>query len=264
MKTPHLFLPVLVLVAAACGGGADVSGDATADDGGAPVGSWELVEGRGPGGDIPILAGHAITLRFDDDGIGGTAACNQYFGVATIDGDSITVTGVGQTEMGCMPQAVMDAERAYLDALVQVTTLERSGERLVLAGPDTELTYERLAPPPTADLIGTRWELDGLILGAGPDGAVSSVDGDGYLVLGEDGTLEGSTGCRRLTGRWIEEGDTIRMTALTADGDCTLELRDQDGQVVEVLERFRAEVDGQRLTLTSRDGSAGLAYRAAG
>lgn len=263
---PRLLLPlVLAVVVASCGGRVDVSGDENAGHGSdAPTGSWQLVEGRGPDGPIPIPDDHAITLTFEDQGgIGGTAACNHYFGEVAIDGDAITISGVGQTEMGCFPQEVMDAERSYLVALPEVTTYEQTGDRLVLNGPDAELVYERLAPPPTAELTGTRWELDSLIHGNGPDGAVSSVMSEGHLVLHEDGTLTGSTGCRELTGEWVESADTIQATSLAADGECAADLRAQDAQVVEILERFRAEVDGQRLTLTSPDGSSGLGYRVA-
>lgn len=261
---PRLLLPfVLVLAVAGCGGGLDVPGSGTEDPG--PTGSWQLVNGHGPEGPIPILEGHAITLTFEEQGaIGGTAACNHYFGDATIGGGSISISGVGASEMGCSPQQVMESERAYLQALPAVATYERTGDELVLTGPDTELVYERLAPPPTAELVGTRWELDSLIHGSGPDGAVSNAQGDGHLVLEDDGTLSGSTGCRDLWGEWSETGGTISMRSLSADGECPPELEAQDGQVVEVLERFRAEVEGQRLTLTSPDGGTGLGYRSAG
>lgn len=266
MRPRHLLLSAFALVVVACGGGVDPSGtsDETADGGSPPDGSWQLVEGHGPDGSVPVLPDHPITLTFEDDGgIGGTAACNHYFGDAAMDGDAITIEGVGATEMGCSPMQVMEAERLYLETLPQVTTFERTDDRLVLSGPDTELVFERLAPPQTAALVDTRWELDSLIHGAGPDGAVSNAMAGGYLVLHEDGVLVGSTGCRDLSGEWIESEGTIRMASLAADGECPPDLQAQDTQVVEVLERFRAEVDGQRLTLTKPDGSSGLGYRAA-
>jgi heat shock protein HslJ len=117
--------------------------------------------------------------------------------------------------------------------------------------------FELQAPVPAEDLVGTRWQLDTLIRGD----TASTVRGDpATLLLHADGTLEGSTGCRKLTGRYVLHGDQINATDFAADGECPGELFDQDNHIVAVLgDGFRALVDGQRLTLTS-DGGIGLGY----
>lgn len=140
----HLLLPALLLVIVACGGtqGPD---DGAGGDAGALTGSWQLVDGEGPQGPIPILDDHPITLTFEDEGrISGTAACNHYFGEVTLDGDTIAVGEIGATEMACMPQAVMEAERRYLDALAVVAAVERSEDELTWAGPGTRLVFAPL------------------------------------------------------------------------------------------------------------------------
>lgn len=102
------------------------------------VGAWELVEGTGPDGAIPLVEGHPITLIVEDDGeeVGGTAACNSYGATIERDGDRLAVTELFATEMACSPPAVMDAEQAYLAALAGVDAATIEGDRLTLTAAD--------------------------------------------------------------------------------------------------------------------------------
>jgi heat shock protein HslJ len=238
----------LLLATTACGGGAEVGAGAE--------GSWELVSGTHEGGRVAAPAGARITLVIDGDEVSGTAACNQYGGAATIDGDTFSIEELSHTEMGC--PALMDAEAAFLDALTAVDSIRVAGDRLVLGGDATELTFAPLPPVPTAELVDTAWRLDTLLSG---DTAASADDG-GSLRLTRDGAIEGSTGCRAFSGRYTLRGDEVVVTQLTADeGACTEALQWQDDHVVQVLgDGFRATVEGGRLTLES--GRLGLAFRA--
>ncbi len=105
------------------------------------------------------------------------------------------------------------------------------------------------------------WILETLIEGE----TASTVGGDSAtLLLTADGTLTASTGCRALTGTWLENGGVIVVPTLSADGECPSDLTRQDSLVVTVVaDEFRAEVEGDRLTLTSMGGD-GLVYRAEG
>lgn len=91
----------------------------------------------------------------------------------------------------------------------------------------------------------------------------SSVAGEpATLRLGEDGSFTASTGCRTLSGTWEAYGDEVRLPSMRAEGDCPADLWDQDGLVTGALgDGFRAEVDGDRLTVTD-EGAVGLVYRA--
>jgi heat shock protein HslJ len=223
-------------------------------------GTWELVSGRGPDGEVALIEDYRITLQIDRTTAGGTAACNHYGGDVTIDGGSFRMRGASMTEMACRPD-VMEAEAAYMAALGAAQTIAREGDTLVLAGDATELRFELVPPVPTADLIDTRWELESLISGGSGDSAVSSA-APAELLLDSDGTVSGSTGCRELDGEWIEDGDEILFTTFGADGTCPEELQDQDDHVVGVLgDGFTVEIDGDQLTVSS-SGGLGLVYRA--
>lgn len=201
--------------------------------GGSPEGPWVLTGGGGTGGEIPIVEGYRITLTIAAGRIDGTSACNSYSGEVAIDGSSFAVNGMGSTERGCAPN-VMASEGAYMEALMAATTIERAGDELVLTGPDTELSFEALAPVPTSDLVDTEWKLESLIEGPGPDGAVSSVSRV-TLILNGDGSFSGTTGCRDIEGQWVEQGDEILFATMSADGHCPRDLQAQDGHVLQVL-----------------------------
>ncbi|HEX6207240.1 MAG TPA: META domain-containing protein [Actinomycetota bacterium] len=220
-------------------------------------GSWQLKSGTLRGDPVPIVPDHRIMLTIEGREFGGRAACNLYGGTIRIEGDAVALTEIAQTEMGC-PPPIMASEKAYMAALPLVDTVRREGSILTLSGPETILRFVEL-PDVDDDLFGTLWVLDALIEGD----IVTSVGGERATLRLDSGRLEGTTGCRRLTGRYVERGDVIFATALSAHGRCPADLSDQDGYVVGVLgDGFTATVEGDRLTLTSM-GGIGLIYRAA-
>lgn len=217
-----------------------------------PVGDWLLVDG------IKLVDDFPITMSISDTTVGGRAACNSYGGTVVVDGSAISFDEFSWTEMGC-EQPVMEAERDFLEALLAVTEFASDDHRLTLSGPEGNLVFEPVAPTPTAALIDTTWTLDTLIEGE----AASSVAGEpATLLLAADGTFTASTGCRTLSGDWLDGGGVIIVPNMSAEGECSDDLWKQDSRVISVLEdEFRAEVQGDRLTLTSMGGD-GLVYRA--
>lgn len=250
MRT-FIALITLVLATTACGAGESIA-NPTAGPG--PDGDWVLVAG------INTVANYPITMSIRGAEVSGRAACNSYFASAVVNGPAFSIGEIGMTSMGCEP-AVQEAETAFITMLGLVESFDHAEGGLVLLSPQGDLVFDEVVPIPTADLVGTTWLLETLIEGE----AASSVAGDpATLLLGEEGLLTASTGCRSLTGRWIETGGVIVVPELSADGECPDELWKQDSLVVTVVgDEFRAAVDGDTLTLTSMGGD-GLIYRAAG
>jgi heat shock protein HslJ len=245
------FLLTAVLVLAACaggtGGGPDVAGE------------WELATGTADGAPLPQPAGARATLELSADEARGISFCNHYSSAYRLSGSSLTLDGLGGTDMGCEPD-VMAAESAYLAALGAVDSAVADGEDLLLTGDGVELRFTPVAPVPEDELLGTRWTLETVVDG---ETASSTVGGPATLELSADGSLSGSTGCRELTGRFAVEGDEVRLTELSAGPqDCPADVAAQDRHVVTVLgDGFRVSVDGDRLTVGEPDGR-GLVYRA--
>jgi heat shock protein HslJ len=101
-----------------------------------------------------------------------------------------------------------------------------------------------------------------MVEGRGPEATAASAE-PAELTMSRDGTFAGSTGCRRLTGEWSEDGDSILFHTMSADGRCPEDLRAQDSHVVGVLgDGFTASINGNRLTVYNVRGSLGLIYRA--
>jgi heat shock protein HslJ len=244
---------VVVLAVAGCGAAAGSPPDVT--------GKWELVEFSRDGTVVPEPAGGRATLTATGGDLGGTSFCNSYSGTYRLDGEELSVSGLGGTEMGCAPE-LMDAEAAYLAALADVERAATTDGYLVLSGGDAELRYRPMPEVPPSDLNGTAWVLETLLEG---DIASSTSGGRAVLQLGGDGRFTASTGCRELTGRWSLDGDVVRVTgAEPARATCDPEVEAQDEQVTALLSRdFQVAVSGDSLTVSGADG-LGLVYRDAG
>lgn len=249
-------------------------GDSARND---PEGSWVLVTSQ-PAIEVPDGVRVTLEVTDDDDAwqVGGTAACNSYGGRIVTEGDTWRSQGYDATELAC-DEPQMAAERAYLETLEAADTWRRpSADELVLSGEDTELRFEALPPAPTGQLTATSWVLDGLVTSTGDEASVSSPTSnadEATLRLDSDGTIEASTGCRTFAGEWTEISGEIVLTTFGVDDDspnvaadgtttCDDDSLQQEHHVLSVLgDGFRAEIDGQRLTLFSRDPLS-LTYRA--
>jgi heat shock protein HslJ len=247
---------LLVVACAAPSTTTTASGPAAVLD---PSGGWRLVEGTADGQPLVLRDDAPVTFNVVGSQVSGGSGCNQYFGEFGLDGGRVTLGPLGGTEMAC-EEPLMALEAAYLAGLATVDSARMDADQLVLTGPGTELRFERVEPPPAARLGSTQWTLDSLVSG---DAVSSTVGEPATLLLLEDGTFEGSTGCRMFTGQYMTVGDELEVDGLKAEGNCRGDAAEQDQHVLDVFEgRFRPTIEGQQLTLTG-DGGNRLVYRAA-
>jgi heat shock protein HslJ len=262
MRRSTITLLALAALLAACGAGGAAPSDPSdpGASGGDVIGDWVLTGGSIDGVDAPVLDDHRITMAITGSTIGGSAACNTYGGEITMQADGLHLDNLFQTEMACVDQAAMAAEATYMAALARVREIVRDGDELVARGDGVELRFSALAPPPTADLVDTKWVLDTVLLG---DVAAAPMGEPATLELSEDGTFTGSTGCRTFSGEWVEQGDQIEAPSWGMDQTtCPAELSDQDSHVVSVIgDGFIPTIEGDLLTLMD-PGGIGLVYRA--
>lgn len=254
-------LVVATLLLAGCG--AQQGGDAGGAGGGVPDGSYLSTSVTEAGADRPLVAGTSVRLTVEGDRIGFSAGCNIFSGTASWDGDRLTLTGLGGTEMGCQP--ALEAQDVWLRGLFAgPVTLAPGDGGLVLTAQATVVTFGPQGEP-RAPLAGTRWVLDSLGEAGGDDAAVSSVPAGvvAWLQI-SDGALSLDTGCNsgggsvRVTDGTLEVGDL----GITQIG-CAGPRADVERRMLAVLQgSVPYRLDGARLTLTGADGST-LGFRAA-
>ena len=98
---------------------------------------WQLeMIGSGDGIASSVVSGTAITLRFDDGSVSGSAGCNRYFGSYTVTGDGISIGDIGSTKISCGDPGVMEQEQMYLSTLKTVSSFGIDGDRLSLSSSD--------------------------------------------------------------------------------------------------------------------------------
>lgn len=266
-RSPKIaLLLVVALVIAACGA-ADSSlpdnveeGDGIEPGGLSLDGGWVLVAATVDGATMSLIDQYRVTMTIAGSEINGTAACNGYGGVVSIDNGEFVIGEVFSTMMACEPP-VMEIESAFHIGLSAVTDAARAGDTLLLTGPNVELQFELVPPVPTAQLFGTTWVLEAIISGETASSTHPAAE-PATLVFSGDDTFVGGTGCRQLSGQFVVSGDTVQITSFRADGDCGADVASQDGQVISALEGgFTVQIEGDRLTLTGSGGD-GLSYRA--
>ena len=84
-----------------------------------------------------------ITATFEDGQLSGSAGCNTYFAAYNVQGDKITISEWGITEMACLePEGVMQQELLFMEFLVDAQRYRFEVERLMIFNSDGEaLTF---------------------------------------------------------------------------------------------------------------------------
>ena len=246
-------LALLALAVAGCAGVAAVRDGA--DTAGSVVGRtfWSTaVTG------YTLLEGTRVELTFRDDGrLSAAAGCNSLGGSYRLDGDRLVIDAPRTTEMGC--DTARHAQDEWLYALLggeMAWTLD--GDLLTLAGDQVtiDLADEESLEVDVA-LVGTRWELAGFSDAGGPDAMAMSSSAPGYLVLAEDGAVEGHDGCVPFTATYTVDADVVHFAgARFGTGECTLLGSDDPNRVRAVIaaESTPYRADGSSLTLLDPEG----------
>jgi heat shock protein HslJ len=247
-----------LLTVAGCGGGFSAGGE----PGDVLDGTeWTLTEA----GALTIPEGAALTIRFDDGQVSGSAACNNFTGSYTVDGTSLTINSGGLTRKAC-PRPLLAAEAAYIAALGEVASFNMAGEQLTLLGPGgAELLVYRAVGP--SDLLG-EWEATSILI-RDRNAFTTLVEGTTITaVYAEDGTLSGSGGCNQYNASYQATGTAITITQPLATLMACLEpagVMEQEGAyLLELPLAASFSVVGDTLTLRDGDGIALVSYRRAG
>jgi heat shock protein HslJ len=97
--------------------------------------SWSLSEkDDGSGEMVAALPGAGVTAVFAADGrMSGSAGCNNYATLYTVDGDTLTISAAAKTRKECAePAGIMEQEQEFLTGLTNVAKFQINGDELQL------------------------------------------------------------------------------------------------------------------------------------
>ncbi|HEX9854122.1 MAG TPA: META domain-containing protein [Acidimicrobiia bacterium] len=202
------------------------------------------------------------SITFNGADMNGTTGCNSFFGTFSVDGDSISLSQLGQTEIGCEEPLTLQ-EQQIMAVLAAADRWSVEGGILTVGASDGTGALELgrgEGPPADAGLEGTRWVLDTLVDG---DTASTPVAGAEATLTIEGGEAGGESGCNSFGGRVTVDPPTITFDEITTtEMACDQAVMDQEAFVYDVLGRAtNFSIDGDLLTIDA--GGRALVYRAA-
>jgi copper homeostasis protein (lipoprotein) len=221
--------------------------------GGMEGSAWVLSSLRGQ----PVGAAPPITLRVAEASVIGSDGCNRYRAPVALDGNRFQVRteAMVSTNMACSPK-VMTRASAFTTALGQARTARVEGKRLTLLGEDGAAlaTFEAQSP----DLFGTTWEVTGV--NNGKQAVASVLQGSSLtLSFARDGTVSGSAGCNRYSGKFTADGEKVTLQPLASTRKMCPQppkLMEQETAFLRALQgAATARVEGDQLELRDAQGA---------
>jgi heat shock protein HslJ len=200
-----------------------------------------------------LVAGTRLRVSFTDGHVSAQAGCNTMGGTVAFDGDTLVVTEMGQTEMGCEPRLMQQDER-IATFLTSKPRWSLDGDSLVLTKASTRVTLvDRKVAEPDRPLRGTTWVVDDV----GDGDTVSHAGGPVATLQFDATTLRGSSGCNSVTAGIAVHGPTITVSAPTwTDRRCLQAAPYEDAMRAVLQGDVTFAIDGDALRLTGSGGTS--------
>jgi len=235
-------------------------GQATAGPGpGSPLWNRTFVSKALTGSNAPqLVAGTTIRLTFEQGQVQANAGCNALFGDLRIGTERLAVSGLGSTDMGCSAERL--AQDAWLSSFLAAgPSWDLAGDDLTLRTPQGELTLtdQRATSAAAArPLAGPRWTVESIVEGPTTSSAPAGVRA--YLVIGDAGTVTGSDGCNRFSGKARRDAARITFSGVASPKrPCAGAGRALQSVLATLLGgSATVQITGDRLTMTMPDGRA--------
>jgi heat shock protein HslJ len=200
------------------------------------------------------------TLLLDAGAATGSGGCNQFFASYTLEGDAISFSAIGRTEMAC-PQPQMGVEDAYLEDLGFVSAWEGDATSLRLL--DGAGTVVLAFSAGAAATVEGSWLVTGIADAQGilvP--TVPGADATAEFLAG--GLVSGSTGCNQFTATYTVDGASIDIggvaTTRTACRDAAVAAQESAyTAALEAASGWRITPDGG-LELVAGDATVLVAF----
>ncbi len=226
--------------------------------------TWVLESYTDESGMHQALDGTEVTLNFNkqEQQMGGNAGCNHYGGGYELQGNKLILHDVTATLMGCLDEAVMDQEAAYLKALGKAEEYKIEDGILTLTGGGFEIKFKGKAVtatatttptmPDTNPLARTFWRLVSYTNETGTHNALEQTD----VTLNfdaEKNQFGGIAGCNQYGGEYNLNGSalttgSIYQTEMYCNDEAVMQQERDYLEALQAAEQF--EIDGDTLTVT--------------
>ncbi|WP_344365111.1 META domain-containing protein [Streptomyces gobitricini] len=255
-----VLVPLLALALTACGtqsgNGQDADAGSSSVRPDVPVtGTHWTVESVTVDGE-KTAAPPGAHVRIDPKGRAeGNFGCNRFDARATVEGDTVTISDTGMTEIGC-PEPLQDFENTLKSVLTGKlkATLKDGRLTLTTTGGDTVQLDEQ----PPAPLVGTKWTVTSLISGRTVASLPAGTEGEASLVFGKDGSVRGTLGCNQFNAPVTTDGSTMTFGRVTTTRKlCAGPQMELERALLKTMEGKATAytIDHRRLTVTAPDGT---------
>jgi heat shock protein HslJ len=218
--------------------------------------TWVLESFGDPSAPTKVANGTRVTANFASNKLTGKGGCNSYFGSYTATAGTLTVSGLGATQMAC-PEPAMSQETAYLKALGQAESYAiKDGTLAIVYGGGKALSYMAEAP---ASLDGSAWNVLGY--NNGKQAVVSTLQGTELTMGFLEGRVSGNAGCNTYNAPYTVDGDKITIGPLATTRKMCADpagVMDQEAQFLSALQTAATwKIDGDQLGMrTAADAMA--------
>ncbi|WP_433655880.1 META domain-containing protein [Nocardia sp. CA-128927] len=204
----------------------------------------------------PIPGGGPLTITFKEDRIAADAGCNSYSGAVAFDDHKLHVTGLASTLMACTGDRA-GADEWLSGLLNSDPAWQLDDTKLTLKSDNLTVTMlDKKVVKPDKPIKGTTWIVTALIT---PDAQIRSQTLDEVkptLTIADDGTVTGTAGCNRMTGRATGPDAELTFQIATTKMLCPAEVMEVEQSVLKALDgKTTATVDADTLTLRNANGS---------
>jgi heat shock protein HslJ len=194
-------------------------------------------------------------VRIDSKGRAkGNFGCNHFDARATVEGDTITLSDAGMTEIGC-PEPLQGFEDALKSVLTGTLKATLKDGRLTLTstGGDTV----RLGEQPPAPLVGTKWTVNSLVSGKAVTSLPAGTEGKATLVFGKDHSVRGNLGCNQFSAPVTTDGSTMTFGRVTSTRKlCAGPQMELEQALLKAMKgKAGYTIDHRSLTVTAPDGT---------
>ncbi|MCP4418247.1 MAG: META domain-containing protein [Chloroflexi bacterium] len=213
---------------------------------------WDLVTYD----DQKALPDGALTVRFTEDEINGSAGCNNYFGGYTLDGVSISIDRLGSTEMAC--DGLMEQEAAFLQMLQTAESFTLDADSLIIHTTEGNLVFKQKED---LTLTGTEWTLNGI---AQDEAFVSTAIDSEITAVFENDQIAGSAGCNDYFAAYETDGDALTLGTIGSTMMmCEDEQNQREMEFLTALESVTGySISRNTLTLTDADNNPLIIFQA--